>query len=520
MPPHPSSLPALIPLALLAAGCITERSVVERSADAVSADLALALQQIDELRAELDALRAQVGETEETATLEERVRGLTEASVTGRVGALEAWRDETQIWRDDTVSPSLAALDGRVETVASSLTDQDSRLGVVETWRVAVDGALSDHEARIGALESDVADLIDLSSAIGGRVTTLEGWRSGTADPALTAQAASIGVLEDGVAELREDVGLLVDTVDASEDRWITEDTTWEVGSGGDFETPEEAWEAALGTRVVNGATLTLALMDGDYELERTWVLNHPDGLSLRIIGNEDTPGAVSLIAPGDQGGILVSHGNAFGLLSGVRIVGDRIGDGILATYGGLLNVGRVEVRNFTGCATATYGGQLHATTGGLDLADCGTGLSADVGATVTAPGTTVVDSWGTYGLSSQHGSVIFSPGAEVETSTFSGVWVGFSSAAVLDRARIAGSSHHGISVSWGSTATLGDADIDGAGSMGISAYEGAFVWAPRVGIASTSREAVVVSDSSLVDIRGYTGRGDWVRDPRGNILR
>lgn len=184
----PSS-PLLAALGLLAAGCITEAAVVERSADAVSADLARALQRIDELEGRLDsttrelaALRAQVGETDETATLEDRVRGLTQAGLGGRMDALEAWREST-------ADPAIASLESRAQAVEEATEGHGGRLDALES-------GVGDQAGRVDALEGWSTTVDSSVAGIASRVDALEGWRTGTADPDLSALADRANQLE------------------------------------------------------------------------------------------------------------------------------------------------------------------------------------------------------------------------------------------------------------------------------------------------------------------------------------
>lgn len=220
----PSS-PLLVALASLAAGCITEAAVVERSADAISAEMVETHRQLAALTAEVEELRRRLGEPDpdSDSSLSSRLAALEDQNPGERLAAIEQGQAEHQGWLT-AIADEVTRLDGRLDghdgTLAShaaALADQAGLIGTHRELLETHDAALSDHAAALIARRAEIASLEIASASYastltehGSRLSAAEAWISDLDARVETAEATFEG-LDDAIASL-EDFEALVRT--------------------------------------------------------------------------------------------------------------------------------------------------------------------------------------------------------------------------------------------------------------------------------------------------------------------
>jgi len=171
-------------------------------------------------------------------------------------------------------------------------------------------------------------------------------------------------------------------------DRILVGSVTINVGPSQQFTTLQDAW-SWLQQRVVRGS-VTVQLADGTYALPANFALNHPDGASIRIVGNVATPSNV-LLAPVGGGSLRVS--STLALLDGVRISGGTVGVlGVNVFYGGNLTLGsNVVIDGFTYPVQVEGHAFAYLQGGTVTCRGAGVGVAATTGSYVQADGVSAI---------------------------------------------------------------------------------------------------------------------------------
>jgi cell division protein FtsB len=446
---------------------------------------------------------------------ERRIAGL-EDGLGGRVGVLEGSSAEqgTRIgviedWRSAQVDPGLAAVDSRaadLEVWRADVADPafvalDSRADALGAAVAANTTDIAGLATRTTGLALDLASLADDLDEQGLAITTLEAdlaaleGRLDTCELELDALDLRVDAHDDEVASLdrvntvlkREVDDLWAKTADlqtqvydldadvrvAAADvkdleaieagRWITKDTTWTIGSGGDYPTVEKAWEAALCVRIIPAATLTLKLLPGTHTLADVWDLTHPDGSSIRILGDRTDVSKVSVAAASGKAGLTLGTGQAIREVAGLTLTGTG-GSGVVVRHGSALALDVVAISGFSGgaCIDVYDGATVVIADGGVDASTCGVGLRAAWGSVVRAPGATIADSKA-QGVYAFYGSVVDVTDAAIDRSGASGASAAFTSTVVADDAVIKTTGDAGLQANYASVVGGSGASVDKA---------------------------------------------------------
>lgn len=134
-----------------------------------------------------------------------------------------------------------------------------------------------------------------------------------------------------------------------------------------DYPTIAAAFASIQNKRIPVGSTCTIKLADGVHEVSSSLILNHPDGLRLRLVGNETNELLCTLTIPlaavPSFDMIVVSNGNSLGYVNGLNIVlpvKATNWTGILAVNGAFINCGnKIRVNNFYYGIAARIGSEV-----------------------------------------------------------------------------------------------------------------------------------------------------------------
>lgn len=434
-----------------------------------SADLAA---QVDELRAELAALRARMPEGEGVLATEEGLATcLTGDDLVGEVTAREA--------ADAELAAAIAAealtrsTDDAAEAVVRG--EDDATLSVAITQEVA------DREAAISAITADYLTSADMLAEVDARAE----------------MDARLLVVEDDYLR----------SADIGDAAWVvTTDTTLNVPA--DYATIEDAL-AWLGERLIApDATVTIQLADGVYALTETLVVNHRDGSRIEIVGNLADPSRVELSFSGVSG-IEVSYGSALGYLDGVTLVGDLTPDtdGVYVHRNGLLACGgNVVVEGFGADGfKADWGGVIIAddtTSTGNDggyYAINGSLISADRSEASSSRNT------GYVAISASYLSATYSAS---ESNADTGYYSGFGSTVAAGYSAARNNGGHGASAASAGALDARGADLASNGQQGVSAGPFAFAYMNGATLTDNAGIGAVASTGSFLYLQGVTESG------------
>lgn len=203
------------------------------------------------------------------------------------------------------------------------------------------------------------------------------------------------------------------------------------------YATIQSAFTYLATQRIVNGATVTIKVADGTYNLASSINLNHPDGEYIQLIGNTTTPTNCIILGsnPPTFDAITCTNGYTFGLLNGFYI-------------------------NLTAKAT---------------LANNFTGVLADEGSTIICGTKISVSNW-YYGIAARNGSFIYAQSAIVNNAGDVGFWA-YAGSAIDARfatsnttSDVANGFGFGFQAEYGSEMDCSNASATGCNIAGIAA--------------------------------------------------
>lgn len=201
-----------------------------------------------------------------------------------------------------------------------------------------------------------------------------------------------------------------------------------------DYPTIGAAFASIQNKRIPVGATCTIKVADGTHEVSSALVLNHPDGLRLRLVGNETNELLCTLTIPlaavPSFDMIIVSNGNALGYVNGFNIVlpvKATNWTGILAVNGAFINCGnKIRVNNFYYGIAARIGSEVICDYAKVDNAG-DVGIWAYVGSAVSCNyavsnnATDATNNLG-FGIQAEFGSAIECTGASASGCRIGGI--------------------------------------------------------------------------------------------------
>ena len=191
-----------------------------------------------------------------------------------------------------------------------------------------------------------------------------------------------------------------VDTYYQPRTTFISTNTTWTVcASGCTYTSPLTAWNAAVSANFISGATLTVSISDGTYNISDQFYTGTANTHHVKVVGNTTTPARVVLNFTNAKGtklsGFAAWNGGQIGLIDGVTIQQPLDGTGALASvdssgrhiwnnqsYGGgiqaygagsNIQVGsHVVIKDFYYSMVADNNGSIDAPNGGVTMSVAG----------------------------------------------------------------------------------------------------------------------------------------------------
>lgn len=201
------------------------------------------------------------------------------------------------------------------------------------------------------------------------------------------------------------------------------------------YATIQAALASLANKRIIPGSTVTIQVADGTYNLTSGINLNHPDGISIQLIGNTSNPALCNIVGtnPPTFNGISCTDGHSFGLLDGFTIdltakatLANNF-SGIYANNGSTLICGpNIVVNNWYYGINSSYNSTIIADYATVTYAG-DVGIWAFVGSYISANYATsnncsdFVNGWG-YGFQGEFGSTVLCTGASATGNNIAGI--------------------------------------------------------------------------------------------------
>ena len=420
--------------------------------------------------------KAQVADSVDWSGLTSVPSGLDDADT--RLAALEALM--TTVQADlATANTTISTLESDLATTQSDLATAQSDLATTQSDLAAAQGDLTTANTTIASLQSSVGtnttDIASNASDITGLDTDLT-----AAEGNITSLQASVTTNTTDIAAIQSDVttlqGSVLDLIDT--------DTTWNIGSNGDYTDLEDAMAAARSVRIHPDATLTLQMANDIYTHTDPINLNHPDGANIILQGNSTDNALVKFVFDGD--GFVIDKGHTFGGINDLTLEGSGTSHGVY-----IFEKSQAYLSN-------------------LDISSFGTGILAWYGSAVHLTGTNIVDASSSYGVSIRWNSVANGDGAlEVTNSSADGVKLGYTSSADLYDLVSTGNGWSGISLFGGSSFWGNDADLSNNTKRGIEVLGSSSATSENSTIQSNGDTGIDVRASSAFYGNGSTVTGN-----------
>ena len=281
-------------------------------------------------------------------------------------------------------------------------------------------------ESINNALDRTVIEIQQLAEQASRAVTIP---KSSTASPLLPGPAANNVLGWDSTASALVNYPILSSVVSG----FIVSNTTLSVPS--QFATINLALTYLATLRITQGAIVTIQVADGTYNLTSGINLNHPDGISIHLIGNTSNPALCKIVGtnPPTFNGISCTNGHSFGLLDGFTIdltakatLANNF-SGIYANNGSTLICGtHIFVNNWYYGINSSYNSTIIADYATVTYAG-DVGIWAFVGSYISANYATsnncsdFVNGWG-YGFQGEFGSTVLCTGASATGNNIAGI--------------------------------------------------------------------------------------------------
>ena len=425
--------------------------------------------------------KAQVADSMDWSGLTSVPSGLDDADT--RLAALEALM--TTVQADlATANTTISTLESDLSTTQSDLATAQSDLATTQSDLAAAQGDLATANTTIASLQASVGtnttDIASNASDITGLDTDLT-----AAEGNITSLQASVTTNTTDIAALQTDVSGISDNVLDM----ISVDTTWNIGSNGDYSTLEDAMAAARSVRVHPDATLTLQLENNIYTVSDEINLNHPDGANIVIQGNSADPALVQLEFAGTNG-FYIDSGHVFGGLNDLTIRGDTTGYvGINVLENATVYASDIDVESFDYGISATWGGTVLLDGDANIQSNALSGIGLDYGAKLRSSGI-LTASLNTHGLNMNHGSISSTDNSIFDQNTGTGLVANHSCTVKSLNSSFSSNSNYGAVIAWGAAADIRYSDFSDNSYTGL-----------RVDL-----NAQVVADESTANNNGWDG--------------
>ena len=226
--------------------------------------------------------------------------------------------------------------------------DADNRLAALETLVASLQGDLATTQSDLATTQSDLAaaqgDLSTANTTIASLESSLAGNNTDIASntSSINALETDLTAAEASIATLQTDVSGISDNVLDM----ISVDTTWNIGSNGEYTNLVDAMAAARSVLIHPDATLTLQMDNDLHVMTESVNLNHPNGANINILGNSSDNSLVKLQFSGT--GLILDEAHTFGAVQNLTLQGDGTGNGMHVVDGStMLNAYNLVIEEF-----------------------------------------------------------------------------------------------------------------------------------------------------------------------------
>lgn len=289
------------------------------------------------------------------------------------------------------------------------------------------------------------------------------------------AGAVMVGVVSpDGLPSTVQDIGGALIT------------RSMDVNVPGDFAGPVEAMNWLRGFTIARQAVVTIRLADGVHTLTESLNVNHPQGVQVRLIGNQFDPDlcAINVADGATFDAVVCSGGRTFGFFDGVHITRPNKSEmpinttGLLAVQNSTIITGsNVKVSKWFYGIAARDASFIYCPNAEVSLSG-DVGIWAFCGSTVVCSGSTsntasaAGQSWG-FGFQAEYGSVLVGTGISATGCKIAGIAALSNSTCRLDAAVSSGNLGSGLFARDGGVIEAISATSSGNGRYGQEIIEG-----------------------------------------------
>ena len=365
----------------------------------------------------------------------------------------------------DDADTRLAALETLIATLQTDLATTQSDLATTQSDLATANGTIASLQASVGTNTTDIASNASDITGLDSDLTAAEG--------SITSLQASVTTNTTDIASVQSDMttlqGSVLDLIDT--------DTTWNIGSTGDYTDLEDAMAAARSVRIHPDATLTLQMANDIYTVSDTINLNHPDGANIVIQGSASDPALVQLEFSGTNG-FYMDSGHAFGGINDLTIRGDSTGsNGIILWNNATLSLSKIIVEDFAVGLHILNGSSVWI----LDdstFQNNNTGLIASYNSIVFSDASPITAKENDVGVAIGYGSAARFSSPSFTDNTSHGLDASHNSTILSTSGTITNNGDTGAYVNWGTFANLNGTTFDNNG-QGVQAMHKGIAYAP-----------------------------------------
>ena len=361
--------------------------------------------------------------------------------------------------------------------------DADNRLSALETLVTNLQSDLATANSSISTLEGELATTQSDLATANATIATLQGSVGdnstdiGTLDASMTDAQADIADLQTDLTAAEANIATLQTDVSGISDNvldMISVDTTWNIGSNGNYTDLADAMAAARSVRIHPDATLTLQLANDIYTVADTINLNHPDGANIVIQGSSSDPALVQLeFAASD--GFYISKGHVFGGINDLTVRGTSSYQGLLMVDESLAHMSTVVFEEWDNAIRGSGGTNLYLE-GDCYFQNNYRGVYLDYNATIRhdpSNGTLYAQNNAQQGVLLYYGSSGMLHESDFSNNGNSGLMIYMSSSVYAPSSVSSFNSHNGVNVGWSSSTNVSSGTYSSNGHSGVVSHAG-----------------------------------------------
>ena len=408
----------------------------------------------------------------------------------------------------DTADSRISALESLMTTVQTDLATANTTISTLQSDLATTQGDLATAQSDLATAQGDLATanttIASLESSLAGNTTDIASNTSSinALGTDLTAAEASIGTLQTDVSGISDNV------LDM-----ISVDTTWNIGSNGDYTDLADAMAAARSVRIHPDATLTLQLEDGVYSHTSGINLYHPNGRHLRIQGNTSDKEAVQLYFVGSDG--LYLDNGEIRSLSYLNIVGS--GDsgtvGLESTKNATLFADNLIIDNFAENVVVNYASYLQLL-GNSEITNALIhNILVQTNSTFVKTGTSILETSGagSVGLYAVYDSTAYLSGVNSTGNGTDGLAAGYGSFINFVDSSADSNGSEGVQLSTGSSFRSAGSSFTNNGDNGIWFFHNATAYISTLNASSNGGSGIAISRSSSASLVSGTANNNTV---------